>query len=106
MTKKFPFFKQLDTMDCGPTCLKMIAAYYGQNYTLEYLRSKSYFSRNGVSLKGIMEAAEVIGFRTMSIKVPFYSSDSSLPSFSDAPLPCIVHWNQKHFVVVYKYTYY
>lgn len=102
MTRKLPFFKQLDTMDCGPTCLKMIAAYYGQSYTLEYLRSKSYFSRNGVSLKGIIEAAETIGFRTMPIKIAFKNSDST--QFNHVPFPCIVHWDQKHFVVVYKYN--
>ncbi|WP_052600011.1 peptidase domain-containing ABC transporter [Aureispira sp. CCB-QB1] len=104
MPLQFPYYQQHDTMDCGPTCLKMIAAYYGQNYTLEHLRSKSYFSRNGVSLKGIMEAAETIGFRTMSIKVPLYSEGNDIVGLSEAPLPCIVHWNQKHFVVVYKYS--
>lgn len=102
MPFQFPHYKQYDTMDCGPTCLKMIASYYGQNYTLEYLRSKSYISRNGVSLKGIIEAGESIGFRTMPIKVPFDSGNDNEPCFLDAPLPCIVHWNQKHFVVVYK----
>ena len=104
MPLQFPYYQQHDTMDCGPTCLKMIAVYYGQNYTLEYLRSKSYFSRNGVSLKGIMEAAETIGFRTMSIKVPLYSEGNEHIGLSEAPLPCIVHWDQKHFVVVYKYS--
>ena len=80
----------------------MIASYYGKHYTLEFLRSKSYISRNGVSLKGIIEAAESIGFQTMPIKVSFSSDNNDEPCFLDAPLPCIVHWNQKHFVVVYK----
>jgi ATP-binding cassette subfamily B protein len=82
----------------------MIAAFYGQHYTLDYLRSKSYFSRTGVSLKGITQAAEAIGFRTIAVKVPFQSADKELPSFQDAPLPCIVHWEQNHFVVVYQYN--
>lgn len=104
MPRSFPFCKQLDQMDCGPACLKMIAAFYGKHYSLEYLRSKSHFSRNGVTLKGIMEAAEDIGFRTMPVQIPFSHNQQSAPDFSQAPLPCIVHWNQSHFVVAYKYS--
>ena len=63
----FPFYKQLDAMDCGPTCLRMIAKHYGKAYTLQTLRSKSYLSRDGVSMMGISEAAESIGFRTMGV---------------------------------------
>ena len=71
--KKFPFSRQLDQMDCGPTCLKMIAAYHGKFHTLDALRQKCYFSRNGVTMQGIMEAAESIGFRAMPVKIPLYS---------------------------------
>jgi len=91
-------------MDCGPTCLKMIAQYYRKNYSLQYFRGKSHYSRNGVSVKGIMEAAENIGLRSIPVKVPFNKNGQLTPSLSDAPLPCIVHWNQQHFVVVYKYN--
>lgn len=83
-------------MDCGPTCLRMIAKHYGRNYSLEYLRSRSYLTRQGVSLLGISEAAEGIGFRTLAVKV---TVDKLI---KDAPLPCILHWNQNHFVVLYK----
>lgn len=99
--KPFPFYRQMDAMDCGPTCLRMIAKYYGQYFTLPFLRTKCYIDREGVSLKGIAEAAEYIGFRTMAVKVPFgeKAADASLLA---APLPVIAHWNQQHFIVVYK----
>jgi ATP-binding cassette, subfamily B, bacterial len=67
--KKFPFFNQLDSMDCGPSCLRMVAKHYGKEYSLQFLREKCYIDRAGVSLKGISEAAELIGFRTMAVKV-------------------------------------
>lgn len=102
MFKKFPFFRQRDQMDCGPTCLQMIASYHGRSYTLPYLREISYITREGVSMQGIMEAADRIGFRTMPVKVPFERRLPEEPSFMDAPFPCIVHWNQRHFVVAYK----
>lgn len=88
-------------MDCGPTSLKMIAAYYGQHYSLDYLRAQSHLSRTGVSLKGITKAAETIGFRAISVKIPFHRRDVERLGLEDAPLPCIVHWEQNHFVVVY-----
>ena len=90
----FPQYKQLDTMDCGPTCLRMVAKYYGRNYSLEYLREHSYITREGVSLLGISEAAETIGFRTLSGRLSFAQLDE------EARLPCILHWNQRHFVVL------
>lgn len=67
----FPFHRQFDAMDCGPTCLRMIAQFYGKSYSLQYLREKCYLDREGVSLKGISEAAESIGFRSLAVKVPF-----------------------------------
>ncbi len=65
----FPFYKQLDSMDCGPTCLRMVASYFGKAYSIQFLREKSYIDRAGVSMKGISEAAESIGFRTLAVKV-------------------------------------
>lgn len=94
----FPYFKQLDLTDCGPTCLRMICKHYGKSYSLHTLRVKSGISRQGVSLLGINEAAESIGFHTIAVKTDFYSLAK------DAVLPCIVHWEQKHFVIVYKIT--
>lgn len=93
---KFPFYHQLDTMDCGPTCLRMIAKHYGRSLSLQTLRDKSQINRDGVSLMSIAEAAESLGFRTMGAKVPFDVLAQEIP------LPCIVHWDQNHFVVVYE----
>jgi len=94
MKFKFPHYRQLDAMDCGPTCLRMIATHYGRVFSLEGLREKSIFTREGVSMLGISEAAEQIGFRTTGVKISF-------DDLKEVPLPCIVHWNQRHFVVVY-----
>ena len=60
---KFPASNQLDSRDCGPTCLHMIAKHYGKSYNLQGLREKCFINRDGVSLLGISEAAEQIGFR-------------------------------------------
>jgi ATP-binding cassette, subfamily B, bacterial len=92
---KFKYFKQLDFMDCGPTCLRMIAAYYGIDYSLDFLRANSFITKMGVSLQGISEAAEKIGFRTLKVKISYEQL------LEEAPLPCILHWNQEHFVVLY-----
>lgn len=90
----FPFYAQHDAMDCGPACLRMIAAHFGRVFSLEGLRERSQLTREGVSLLGISEAAEQIGMRSTGVLVSF-------DELQEAPLPCIVHWNQQHFVVVY-----
>ena len=92
----FPFVKQPDAMDCGPACLKMIAGFYKMNFSLELLRKRCYITREGVSFLGLSEAADTLGFRTIGVKIPFDLLNDNVP------LPCIVHWRQKHFVVVYK----
>jgi len=92
----FPFVKQPDAMDCGPSCLKMVAGFYKKNFSLETLRKKCYITREGVSFLGLSEAADSLGFRTLGVKIPFSKLEENVP------LPCIVHWRQKHFVVVYK----
>ena len=94
--KPFPFEKQLDAMDCGPVCLKMISQHYGKHYTIDYLRQRCFISREGVSLMGISKTAEEIGFKTFGGKFTFEQLQEK------APLPCIVHWQQNHFVVVYR----
>ena len=91
----FVFYKQLDATDCGVTCLRMVARHYGRHYSLEYLRDLAHLDREGASLIGIADAAERIGFRTLGVKVPFNRLKK------DIPLPCIAHWDNKHFVVVY-----
>lgn len=92
--RKFPFYKQLDAMDCGPSCIRMIARWYGKIYSLQYLREHSYITRSGVSMLGISDAAESIGFRTGGYRMSFEQLEG-------VPLPFIVHWNRNHFVVVY-----
>ena len=90
------YSKQRDAMDCGPTCLRMVSGYYGKHYTIQALRQRCHISREGVSLLGISEAAESIGLRATGVKVTWEQLRDEMP------LPCIVHWNQKHFIVVYK----
>jgi ATP-binding cassette, subfamily B, bacterial len=92
----FPFVKQPDAMDCGPACLKMVAGFYKMNFSLESLRKKCFITREGVSFLGLSEAADSLGFKTLGVKIPF---DIMM---ENVPLPCIVHWRQKHFIVVYK----
>lgn len=92
----FPHFTQLDMMDCGPSCLRIVAAHYGKQYSLQNLRAKCHISREGVSMLGISDAAEQIGFRTTGVKLTWEQLRD------EVKLPCIVHWNQQHFVVVYK----
>ncbi|QNR84739.1 peptidase domain-containing ABC transporter [Pedobacter riviphilus] len=93
--KNFPIYKQPDQMDCGPTCLRMISKYFGKNFSLQRLREISGINREGVSLLGISEAAEKIGFRTIGVKVP-------MSEVKEVELPVILHWDQNHFVVLYK----
>lgn len=83
-------------MDCGPSCLRMIAAFYGKTYSLQKLRELAHISREGVSLLGLSDAAEAIGFRTIGARI-------TLEQLMEAPKPCVVHWDQDHFVVVYNY---
>ncbi len=82
-------------MDCGPTCLRMVAKYYGKNFSLQKLRDISGINKEGVSLLGISEAAEKIGFRTMGSRL-------GVEQLAEAELPAILHWNQNHFVVLHK----
>ena len=96
MIKGFPHYQQLDEMDCGSTSLRMIAKYYGKEYSAEMLRNHCHITRNGVSMLGISEAAEYLGFRTLGVKITMEQL------VHDASLPCILHWNQNHFVVCYK----
>jgi ATP-binding cassette, subfamily B, bacterial len=92
----FTHYKQTDYMTCGPTCLRMVSKHYGKFYTLQELVQLSFTNREGSSLLGISEAAEKIGFRTLGVKI------KSITLTSEIPLPCIAHWQQNHFVVVYK----
>lgn len=92
----FPHYLQLDAMDCGPSCLRMVAKYYGKSYSLQTLRERCFITREGVSMLGISDAAEYIGFRTIGVRISFDQLTK------EANLPCILHWNQNHFVVCYR----
>lgn len=94
----FPFYKQLDYRDCGPTCLRMIAKSYGKTLSREFLRDKAGITRLGVTMAGIADAAEAIEMRTLGMRIALESL------VKEAPTPFIVPWRQKHFVVVYKTT--
>ncbi|EWH12768.1 ABC-type multidrug transport system, ATPase and permease components [Cellulophaga geojensis KL-A] len=95
MKKTFPFYKQPDSKDCGPTCLRIVAKHYGKLISLEKVREFSETTREGSSLLKLSDAAEAIGFKTIGIKVDYNK-------LKEAPLPLIVHWNKNHFAVVYK----
>ena len=95
MNKPFPHYPQLDAMDCGPTCLRMVAKHYGRSYTLQNLRERSFITREGVSMLGISDAAESIGMHTQGVRITLEQL------IEDVQLPCILHWNQNHFVVLY-----
>lgn len=96
MPREFPFYQQLDAMDCGATCLRMIARHHGRYYSLEQLRELTYMGKQGVTLLGISDAAERIGLQSLAVKTTF---DRLI---RDVPLPCIAHWNEDHFVVIYR----
>jgi ATP-binding cassette subfamily B protein len=91
----FPIYRQLDNKDCGPTCLKIIAKHYGKNINIQQLRQISETNREGSNLLKISDAAEKIGFRSLGVKL-------NVNQLEEAPLPCILHWNSNHYVVLYK----
>ena len=85
-------------MDCGATCLRMVARHYGRFYSLEYLRELTFVGKEGVALVDIADAAEKIGMNTLAAKISWERLVEGLP------LPLIAHWRQQHFVVVYEVT--
>jgi len=93
--KKFPFHKQPDSKDCGPTCLKIIAKHYKRAPSLQQIRELSETMRTGSNLLNLSNASELLGFRTLGVKI-------SLQKLQEVPLPCILHWNKNHYVVLYK----
>ncbi len=92
----YPFYNQYDSKDCGPTCLRMVAKFYGKTFPQHYIKSTSYQKRSGTTLLGLSDAAEKLGFRTVGVKITWEQLAS------EVNMPCIVNWNQKHFVVVYR----
>jgi len=96
--KRIKSFTQLDAMDCGPASLKVIAYYHGKTFSMKYIRDLCNITREGVSLLDVSKAAGTIGLRSLALKVSYEDFAKKIP------LPCIVHWNYTHFVVVYKIT--
>jgi len=92
---RFPHYRQHDHMDCGATCLKIISEYYGKKYSLDILRELSDTTREGSSLSSISNAAERLGFKTIGAKISF-------EQLKELPLPAILYWDKRHFVVIYK----
>lgn len=90
----YPFVRQYDAMDCGPACISMIARRYGKRLSLETIRKKAWITRDGVSFLGLKTAAESMGFRAAGVRIPFDRLKDG------APMPCIAHWRQNHFIVV------
>ena len=93
--KKFPHFRQADFKDCAPTCLKIIAKYYGKVFNIQKLRILCETTRSGSNLKNLASAFEILGFRSLGVKI-------DLLKLNEATLPCVLHWNKMHFVVLYK----
>ncbi|WP_093669803.1 peptidase domain-containing ABC transporter [Tenacibaculum sp. MAR_2009_124] len=93
--KSFPHYKQPDQKDCGSTCLKIIAKHYGKTISIQYLRKLSETTREGSSLLGLSNASEKIDIRSLGVKI-------NTQDLLQAPLPCILHWNSNHYVVLYK----
>lgn len=89
------FTRQFDQMDCGPSCIRMVASAYGKDYPLSYLRSLSHLTREGVSIAGIRDALQQIGLRSATFEMTFEQLREH------CPLPAILHWEQNHFVVLY-----
>src|SRR5689334_1949842 len=95
MKNKFPIYKQAEFKDCGPACLKMISEFYGKTFSLSYLQQLCETNRQGSNLSSLSSAAEKVGFRALGVKLNY------VELIDQAPLPCIIHWRNTHFVVVF-----
>lgn len=96
MAKKYPFYRQYDQKDCGPTCLKMICKYHGRTFGVDYLREIASLSGDGTSLGGLADAGEKVGLSSLALNVTYEVLSEQIP------LPCIAHWRQRHYVVVFE----
>jgi ATP-binding cassette subfamily B protein len=97
VTRRYPFFAQQSASDCGAACLVMVARYWGKRFSVNRLRDIANVDRNGASLRGLAAAAESIGFTTRPVK-------ASLNKLAEQSLPAIIHWEGKHYIVVYEVT--
>jgi ATP-binding cassette subfamily B protein len=95
ITRRYPFFEQQSASDCGAACLVMVGLYWGKRFSVNRLRDIANVDRDGSSLRGLAAAAESIGFSTRPVK-------ASLDKLAQQSLPAIVHWEGKHYIVVYE----
>ena len=95
--KKYPFYKQPDAMDCGPVCLKMVAEYHGKSFSMQHLRKLCKIGKQGTSMLDLIDAAENLGLKTLAAELPHNK-------LHKVPLPCILHWQKEHYVVLYEIT--
>ena len=95
---RFPFTRQLESKDCGPACLQMICKYYKRFYEMEYLRDICGIKKEGISVYDFIKASEKIGLKSQAYKLSYWKFRNEIP------LPCVVHWRNHHFIVVYKIT--
>ena len=93
--KKIAIIHQHDSMQCGIACLQMVCKYFGREYSMDSLSKLCFATTEGVSLLGINEAANTLGLHATCAR-------ATTSILSEVPLPCILHWNQNHFVVLYK----
>ncbi len=91
----FPFVRQYDAMQCGISCMAMICRFHGKTFSLQWLEKHCGASREGVSLKALEDLGATMGLGCVAGK-------ARVKDLRDCPLPCILHWNQNHFVVLYK----
>ena len=97
ITRRYPFFQQQSASDCGAASLIMVGQYWGKRFSVNRLREISHADRNGASLRGLVLAAESIGFTTRPVK-------TNLVQLEQQSLPAIVHWEGNHYIVVYEVT--
>ncbi|MEM6404104.1 MAG: cysteine peptidase family C39 domain-containing protein, partial [Cyanobacteria bacterium P01_D01_bin.116] len=97
VTHRYPYFAQQSSSDCGAACLVMVSRYWGKRFSVNRLRDIANVDRNGASLRGLAAAAESIGFNTKPVK-------ASLDKLAQQELPAIIHWEGKHYIVVYEIT--
>lgn len=94
--EKFPFYQQLDQMDCGPTCLRILSKYYGKSISIQYLRTLAETTRAGSSMLGLSQAAEKIGYRSLGVRVSYKKM------VEESLFPTIAHWNKYHYIIIYE----
>lgn len=94
MHKKFPLYRQVESVDCGPTCVQMVSAYHGKKHSLRHIKEGCSISRLGISVADVRNSCELIGLNTIVVR-------GGAKQLSHAPLPAILHWRNSHFVVLY-----